>query len=248
MYAACPPLVAQRPVLFLDFDGVVQTPALSDWLDMEHCGGLRTLLSAVPELDVVVTSTHREGRALESVRALLPEDIAPRVTGATPVTPMGRADGGRQAEIETWLELNGGHRLWVAVDDETHLYRPGCPTLVSTNKYIGWNDETTYKLLQHLRCASHQAPMRTGMRAAPSWVSASQRCLPSTNSKASSPAEVSTGSAGQSFLVPLAQSLSQLRRNSIRNLLGVQGTGYWDAACKAVTSIKTSCTGFFTNP
>lgn len=144
------PHIAPKVILFLDFDGVVQTPALTHWQEMEHCQGLRDLLQAIPELEVVVTSTHRDGRDLAGVRALLPDDIALRVVGATPVTPLGRADGGRQDEIEAWLQELGGPATWAAVDDEKHLYDPGCAHLVLTNKFLGWDEQTTEAVVRVL--------------------------------------------------------------------------------------------------
>jgi hypothetical protein len=126
-----------RSVLFLDLDGVVQTPALEHWLDMEHCDGLRAVLRAQSDLVVVVTSTHREGRALDSVRSLFPPDIGARVVGVTDVTALGRAPGGRQREILSWLSVHPEMSTWVAVDDEAHLYCEVCPWLVLTNKWVG---------------------------------------------------------------------------------------------------------------
>lgn len=131
------------PLLFLDFDGVLQTPALEGWLTMELTGGLENLIRQNPLLQVVVTSTHREGKTLEDLRLLLPKQIGARVIGATEVSATGRANGGRQLEIENWLERHEGFSSWAAVDDEPHLFRTGCPWLITTNKYLGWSEETT---------------------------------------------------------------------------------------------------------
>jgi hypothetical protein len=131
------------PLLFLDFDGVLQTPALEGWLTMELTGALESLVRKNPLLQIVVTSTHREDRTLEGLRLLLPKPIGIRVIGATEVSATGRANGGRQLEIENWLKHHEGFSAWAAVDDETHLFSQGCAWLISTNKYIGWTDETT---------------------------------------------------------------------------------------------------------
>lgn len=239
--------ISPRVLLFLDFDGVVQTPALADWQEMEHCQGLRTLLKSIPQLEVVVTSTHREGRDLNSLRALLPEDIAPRVVGATPVTPLGRADGGRQAEIEAWLQELGAPATWAAVDDEKRLYRLGCHGLVLTNKYVGWNVETTEAVVRVLRQASSQAPISTGIRDAPSSKSASHRCLPSANSNWS-PARTSTGNDGHGRRRPSAALANHSSKYAIRELSGAQGAGFWDTARKLATSMRTTWTGLFDRP
>lgn len=233
-------------VLFLDFDGVVQTPALDDWQEMEHCEGLRALLASIPELEVVITSTHREGRNLPTLRALLPQDIAPRVVGATPVTALGRADGGRQAEIEAWLQERAAAATWAAVDDERHLYAPDCPGLVLTNKYVGWTSQTTEDLFRMLCQGRAHVPTSTGTLEAPSLESASHRCLPSTKTS-SLPAGASTGNAGQSLRRPAAAPRNHSSKYASREWSGAQGVGFWDAARRFTTSIKTTWTGLFTS-
>lgn len=142
-------LTAERPtaqILFLDFDGVLQTPALDDWQEMELCDELIAILEEFPHLSIVVSSTHREGRNLAGVRRLLPDKIAQRVIGFTPVTPRGRAAGGRQTEIELWLAAHPEKVVFAAVDDETHLFQADCDWLVPTHPLIGWNFDTTYYL------------------------------------------------------------------------------------------------------
>lgn len=142
--------IERGPLLFLDFDGVLQTPALEGWLTMELTGGLENLIHQNPLLQIVVTSTHREGKTLEGLRLLLPKQIGARVIGATEVSATGRANGGRQLEIENWLMRHVSLSTWAAVDDEPHLFRPGCPWLITTNKYLGWSEETTQTVKQAL--------------------------------------------------------------------------------------------------
>jgi hypothetical protein len=138
-------------ILFLDFDGVLQTPSLEGWEEMEHCDGLMAALATVPKLRIVVTSTHREDKSVSDVARMLPPFAAQRVAGVTPVTSLGRARGGRQAEIEAWLRRNSGIAgQYVAVDDEPHLYEPGCPWLVRTRPLVGWDDLTTKHVVERL--------------------------------------------------------------------------------------------------
>jgi len=120
---------------------------------MEHCYELLMLLEALPELMVVVTSSHREGRDLAGVRRLLPPKAAARVIGLAPLTPRCRARGGRQAEVEMWLSAHPEVERYAAVDDEAHLYRDDCPWLVLTHRYVGWDSETSDALFALLRPA-----------------------------------------------------------------------------------------------
>lgn len=125
---------------------------------MELCGELLALLDEMPELGIVVTSSHREGRYLRGVQRLLPTAVARRVVGLTPVTPNCRAPGGRQAEIEAWLLLHPVVRRYAAVDDESHLYEANCRWLVTTHSYVGWDTEATSKLRALLAPLSRISP------------------------------------------------------------------------------------------
>lgn len=153
------------PVIFLDFDGVLQTPALGHWIEMEHTDALEQLVAAFPELGIVVTSTHREGRSLAELRLLLPESLRSNVIGATEVTALGRAAGGRQREIEQWLQAHPWVTAWVAVDDEQALFRETCDWLVLTHKWIGWDELTTAEVVRRLGLS------RIGKLSAPEFVS-----------------------------------------------------------------------------
>lgn len=144
-------LLPPNCVLFLDFDGVLQTPALESWQEMEHCSELHGILREMPNLPIVVVSSHREGKSLETVQNMLPAEIGPRVVSTTPVTALGRARGGRQAEIETWLREHPLVESWAAVDDEEFLYQIGCPWVVVTHKWVGWDQRTSQKVRQLLK-------------------------------------------------------------------------------------------------
>lgn len=155
--SASTPAAAQKPpasarwmdvktataVVALDIDGVLQTPALQDWQEMEHAGAVIELLAEMPHLGILVSATDRETSSAAAVVAMLPDEIARRVVGVTEVTKGGRSDGGRQAEIEAWLAAHPHITTWVAVDDEACLFRKECPWLVQTYKWMGWTDDTT---------------------------------------------------------------------------------------------------------
>lgn len=140
------PLCSMRgveSVIFLDFDGVLQTPSRDDWLEMEHCDELVTLLEEMPSLGLVVTTTHRETSSQDEVLAMLPPALLARVVGLTEVTLGGRALGGRQREVMSWLRAHPQVQSWVAVDDEYVLFERDCPWLVITHKWLGWTSQTT---------------------------------------------------------------------------------------------------------
>lgn len=148
------PMRGADTVVFVDFDGVLQTPARDDWLEMEHCAELEVLLREMPRLGLVVTTTHRETSSQDEVLAMLPPALAERVVGLTEVTIGGRALGGRQREVLTWLSANPSVKRWVAVDDEYLLFERDCPWLVITHKWLGWTSQTTEQVRRILQTAS----------------------------------------------------------------------------------------------
>lgn len=227
-------------VLFLDFDGVLQTPGVEGWREMEHCEGLEALLNLRPSLHVVVASSHREGRTVADVRLMLHPAIAHRVMDVTPVLPLGRANGGRQLEIEAWLAQHPSVTKWASVDDEAFLYSQNCDWLVRTHPRIGWCKGTTNQLLEIFTGKTGQ-PMMTGTRSAPKFERTRDRCLPSTNS---SPDEffTSTGNGGQSFRSPLLASVNHLDNAAKRPSSGKPGTSL-ASRVSTLASIWTTWTG-----
>lgn len=247
-------LLAQLPlttpasaVLFLDFDGVLQTPALDGWLEMELCHELIALLNRCPALSVVVTSTHREGRSLEDVKLLLPAEIACRLVGLTPIRADGRAAGGRQREIEDWLMANPAVTRWVSVDDERHLFQESCRWAVFTHPWVGWQESTTDAVCAVLTAGGKPQPTMTGTCSTPNSASASHRCLPSMKNS-SSAGPLSTGRAGKSCLDPLATSRSHSFRYPTRPLSGKSGAVARAKLTRWAVFIRKIFTGFRTNP
>jgi hypothetical protein len=130
-------------VVAVDIDGVLQTPALQDWHEMEHAGALCEILEEMPHVGILISATDRETSTVADIVAMLPEVIARRVVGMTDVTKAGRSNGGRQAEIEAWLARNPHIETVVAVDDEAFLFDEHCSYLVQTFKWMGWTEDTT---------------------------------------------------------------------------------------------------------
>ncbi len=124
--------------LFLDIDGVLQTPSLGDFIEMEHEGTLAAWLLEQPNVSVVLTSSHREGLTLEQLKARFSPAVAQRIVGMTAQSPLGRAYGGRQREIEAWMKTAPvPNAPWVAVDDEPLLFDQPCGRLVHTHPWTG---------------------------------------------------------------------------------------------------------------
>lgn len=131
-------------VLFLDFDGVLH-PAVnySDTLLLCKLPLLETVLRSRPQVSVVISSTWRESRTLPELRTFFSADIAPRVIDVTAAWRDVQDEESfgtyvRQAEIEAWLRTTGrAWEQWVAVDDQSHLFRPFCKNLLATSPATG---------------------------------------------------------------------------------------------------------------
>lgn len=144
-------------VLFLDFDGVLHPAVCYDAaLLLSKLPLLEGVLRRRPNVDVVVSSTWRETRALDELRSLFSADIAARVVGVTPHWRdiQDEATYGtyvRQAEIEVWLRDAGrAWEQWLAIDDQRHLFRPFCKNLFRTNPASGLTETDCILLAQGL--------------------------------------------------------------------------------------------------
>lgn len=128
-------------LIFLDYDGVLQTPRLRDWRDFEFLPAFERVLRDFPTVGVVLTTTHRLGRSLDTLRRVYSEDIRAQIVGATPDLICGDADCGRYEEIQQYLREAG--RLdtpWVALDDIARLYPRNCPELILCSPYGGFDE------------------------------------------------------------------------------------------------------------
>lgn len=152
-------------LLFCDYDGVLQTPKLADFVPFEFLSNLEKVLRAFPGTGVVVTSSHRVGKTLQDIRQDFPTYLASRVLGATPNLPCSRADAGRYVEIMHWLSDNHHERTpWLALDDEAWLYPKGCEQLVLVHPYIGLQEMYLDALTARLGALTEPAGQATYAR------------------------------------------------------------------------------------
>lgn len=141
------PLFVPSCLIFIDYDGVLQTSALPDFIDFEFLPRFEAVLRDFPSAGVVIGSTHRCGFDLATLRRIYSADIQPRVIGANPDLPEGRAQNGRYSESLVFLAEAGlVSTPWIAVDDEVHLYPRDCPNLLPTNKYCGFTEDVEAEL------------------------------------------------------------------------------------------------------
>lgn len=126
-------------LLFIDFDGVLQTPRLQDFMPFEFVPNLQQVLAPFPEVGLVVSSSHREGMSVDSIRSAFPSSLSEKIVGATPCRAYGRAKAGRYREILEWLAANCHTETpWLALDDEIDLYPENCAQLLRIHPLIGF--------------------------------------------------------------------------------------------------------------
>jgi len=120
-------------VLFTDFDGVFHHAfPLEGVLDHEnkHFAFVALFEEVMREnnFPIVISSTWRNGRSLDTLRSVFSPDIAARIVGVTPFLGQGR--GMREKEILLYLEKTGQTGTpWVALDDMGELFSKGAVVL-----------------------------------------------------------------------------------------------------------------------
>lgn len=143
------------PILFLDFDGVLngtdylrklpRSVAVSYTADLDPacCARLQRILDAT-DADVVISSSWREMLSLDLIRQTIADaGIKARVIDITPIRPY------RHQEIEAWLEVYAHVKRWVALDD---VALPGLEhNRVRTDERTGLTDEDVEKAIRILK-------------------------------------------------------------------------------------------------
>lgn len=131
-----------KVLLFLDFDGVLHPfPIPSNATQLfANLSRLESVLRDFPEVQVVISSSWREGRSLSELRALFSNDIAMRVIGVTPqlpITGLSSLTAIRHKEIEQFLKEHEVVGEWLALDDDPSLFPPNCPRLLLCEMGLG---------------------------------------------------------------------------------------------------------------
>lgn len=146
MTAACTdrePMVSKpTPIVFLDFDGVTH-PELCRTDQLFTCLPLiEAVLRSHAPAEVVISSSWREHHPFTELREFFSGDIAPWVVGCTPVVSrhpaMPGSAGLREIECLTWLALHRPDHPWIAIDDVSWIFSPGCPNLLLTHHRVGF--------------------------------------------------------------------------------------------------------------
>lgn len=137
-----------RGLLFLDFDGVMHPYGCSIDLYFCHIDLLEPWLRQRSRLDVVISSSWRDGHPFDEIQSYFSADLQQRIIGTTPILAREsweQHDGElppmrfeREAEIRRWLARSEEPwRPWAALDDQAWLFKPFCPHLVVCDGRVG---------------------------------------------------------------------------------------------------------------
>lgn len=152
------------PIIFLDFDGVVNTiywekdtngiccynvmkGGHSELNNQQAIGWLNELYTKVP-YDIVITSTWRISMSVEELRHLLVKSgFRPeiKVIGKTPVLYKERG-----IEIQQWIDENQFTGDFIIIDDDSDMGEL-LPKLVKCDTYIGFTIHDYHKSLKLLQ-------------------------------------------------------------------------------------------------
>lgn len=144
-FAFALPIFEWGPVLFLDVDGVLHAHQRGT---LELLPLLEEFLRANHHIRIVISSTWRMQNSLEDLREFFAEDVQHQVEGVTPFinqTPFSRFQ-----EIQAYL-AECSPRAWCALDDEAHLFPPGCANLVHTRAGLGLTPDDLAAVARLLR-------------------------------------------------------------------------------------------------
>lgn len=170
-------------ILFLDFDGVLHhenvtlkpchpaerrhlKPAESRFLThdskiakgeklFEHADRLAAILAPFPHVKIVISSSWREHFRPGKLLSFLPEALALRVIGQTPVCDKFGGVGSRLSEVLAYLEGSelAGHP-WIALDDQAQLFwddTENPPDNLIITKAAGITESNVKELIERLQ-------------------------------------------------------------------------------------------------
>lgn len=123
-------------VLFLDIDGVLNNfhqRNFGEKFSQPSCAALNTIIHAVPDLKIVISSAWRIW-GVEYMKKVLEKNGVEKVDNIIDVT--GNEHGIRGHQIQCWLDRNPGVTGMVILDDESDMGNL-MNKLVKTNSFVG---------------------------------------------------------------------------------------------------------------
>ena len=137
-----------RKIIFLDFDGVLHPDGIGLFSQL---GVFEECVLRMKDVEIVISSSWRETDTLDQLRSHFTHLLQERIVGITPSLDDGYDSGGRQREIETFLDsagLNKQNCFWIALDDTQLFFDDDYPNLLLTDASQGFTASDSQSLLE----------------------------------------------------------------------------------------------------
>jgi len=126
-------------LLFLDIDGVLHADHEQQ---LARLPVLEQYLVQMPDVRIVISSTWREDFSLAELQELFSPACQHQIIDVTPILSIGYDQGGRQREIEQFLQhpvWSGS--AWLALDDWRSFFDADCSQLLWIDPATGFQPE-----------------------------------------------------------------------------------------------------------
>jgi len=128
----------------------------------ENAPRLADVLNEFAETSIVLSTSWRTVKPLETLKASLPQSLSIRIMGITPnasqfTPPPHLLPYRRQAECLEWMSAH--HQIdqeWFAVDDRASGFMPRCEQLILCDSQTGFNDAAANRLHAAMTLARHR--------------------------------------------------------------------------------------------
>lgn len=148
-------------ILFLDFDGVTHPDPCRKEAFFCQLPLIEDVLRENKHVDVVISSSWRYDHRLPELKAYFSSDIRTLVIDVTPSVARTDDEGWipphllqhhREWECRKWIRQHCPMDTpWLAIDDVSDWFLPGCADLLSTRSELGFQPEQASKLREMLK-------------------------------------------------------------------------------------------------
>jgi hypothetical protein len=137
-------------VIFLDIDGVLRRRNAPFYrLEVPLREAFEALVRGLPEAQVVITSSWREGVTLGEIRRHFSPDVGARIVGTTPIAGVHEGHY-RHREVLAYLKRHGlQEEVWVALEDDPEHYPASAP-VVMVDPDVGFDSDRAREVRERL--------------------------------------------------------------------------------------------------
>ncbi|OGB83229.1 MAG: hypothetical protein A2535_06565 [Burkholderiales bacterium RIFOXYD2_FULL_59_8] len=148
-------------ILFLDFDGVTHPDPCRKEAFFCQLPLIEDVLRTHKGVELVISSSWRYEDSLDKLRSYFSADIRELIVGVTPSVTRTNDEGWippdllrhhREWECRKWIRQHRPTDVpWLAIDDVSDWFLPGCADLLVTRSECGFQPEQVSKLHEMLK-------------------------------------------------------------------------------------------------